>query len=557
MHAPYTTPCFTSAEEVLMQKLHTYTSALVTPQDEPIPGRPGQVKNAAGGFAFQLDHWGMLDRFLILGTEGGTYYATEKSLVKENTENVRKCIAEDPTRVVSRVVEISHAGRAPKNDTALFVLALVMACPDKAAKDRVGSVLVSVARTGTHLFNFLTYVQSQRGWGPTLRKAVAGWYLSPEAERLEVQVVKYRQRDGWTHRDVLRKAHPHPSHSTAATAEVLKWVARNPKTAGVFIPSKHTPVINDFELMKHAEKNTGTNTVAINVIQRNPKVTWEMLPSEALKSPDVWQALLPNMPITALIRNLARLTANETLTLFSPEVDLVVKKLTDVDVLQKGRIHPIHILSALNVYQSGKGARGSLTWTPLGKITEALDKAFTLAFKTITPTGKRHLIGLDVSGSMGWTNVNGLVGLTARDAAAAMCMATVRTEPNTHVMAFSGSFQELSLSPHMSITEVITRTSALCFGRTDCALPMLWALERNVVVDVFVIYTDSETWCGKIHPIQALSQYRKQLNPKAKLVVCGMSATDISIADPRDAGMLDVVGFDSVAPKIISDFVGE
>ena len=35
----------------------------------------GQVPNAAGGHYFPVNDWVRLDRFLALGTEGGTYYA--------------------------------------------------------------------------------------------------------------------------------------------------------------------------------------------------------------------------------------------------------------------------------------------------------------------------------------------------------------------------------------------------------------------------------------------------------------------------------------------------
>jgi 60 kDa SS-A/Ro ribonucleoprotein len=34
-----------------------------------------------------------------------------------------------------------------------------------------------------------------------------------------------------------------------------------------------------------------------------------------------------------------------------------------------------------------------------------------------------------------------------------------------------------------------------------------------------------------------------------------MTANDVSIADPKDAGMMDFVGFDSAAPQIMSDFI--
>lgn len=46
-------------------------------------------------------------------------------------------------------------------------------------------------------------------------------------------------------------------------------------------------------------------------------------------------------------------------------------------------------------------------------------------------------------------------------------------------------------------------------GGTDCALPMIYAKQKKLKIDVFIVYTDSETWFGKIHPTEALKQYRR------------------------------------------------
>src|SRR5258708_4542503 len=89
-----------------------------TPQNAPIPGS-NQVPNSAGGYSFPVDDWTRLDRFLILGSEGGSYYATERQLTLENAKSVMQCIAADGPRAVQRIVEISEAGRAPKNDPAI------------------------------------------------------------------------------------------------------------------------------------------------------------------------------------------------------------------------------------------------------------------------------------------------------------------------------------------------------------------------------------------------------------------------------------------------------
>src|SRR5262245_5470992 len=101
-----------------------YLKQALEPAHQREQADPRQVKNSAGGFAFQVDAWQQLDRFLILGSEGGTYYAGERALTRENAGVVKTLLAEDGPRLVRRVVEISESGRAPKNDPAILALAM-------------------------------------------------------------------------------------------------------------------------------------------------------------------------------------------------------------------------------------------------------------------------------------------------------------------------------------------------------------------------------------------------------------------------------------------------
>jgi 60 kDa SS-A/Ro ribonucleoprotein len=92
------------------------------------------------------------------------------------------------------------------------------------------NALPEVCRIGTHLFHFAGYVEQFRGWGRALRRAVGEWY-ERRSTKLAYQAVKYRQRDGWTHRDLLRLAHPDaPSreHGRCTTGSVD---AVHPRTA--------------------------------------------------------------------------------------------------------------------------------------------------------------------------------------------------------------------------------------------------------------------------------------------------------------------------------------
>lgn len=155
----------------------------VTPQTMPIPGTTNQIKNDAGGFVYKIDDMQALDRFLILGTTGGTFYVSEKKLTMDNATKVRAMIEKNGVAVVNRVLEISKAGRAPKNDPALFTLAMAISFGDTATKRRVVQVLPEVARIGTHLFQFVEFAEQFRGWGRVLRDAVANWYLQHEDPR--------------------------------------------------------------------------------------------------------------------------------------------------------------------------------------------------------------------------------------------------------------------------------------------------------------------------------------------------------------------------------------
>ncbi|KAA3665046.1 MAG: TROVE domain-containing protein [Chloroflexi bacterium] len=533
-----------------MTKLHKLFSLRTTPQNQPIPGT-NQVANAAGGYAWAVNDWTQLDRFLILGSEGGTYYTKPRELTRQNAEAVMRCIAADGQRVVQRVVEISESGRAPKNDPALFVLAMCAGLGELPTRQAALQALPRVARIGTHLFHFMAFVEAFRGWGRGLRRGIANWYTEMTPERLAYQAVKYQQRDGWSHRDALRLAHP---QAPTETHDVLfGWITQGWETA---VLSESPPDAEALKLIwafEQAKRATHEGVILKLLTAHN--LPWEAIPTRWLASADVWRTILPRLPMGALLRNLGRLTANGVLTPLGDETALVIERLTDEVRLRKARIHPIAVLAAMQTYANGRGVRGKLVWEPVTAVIDALDRAFYRTFQNVMPTGKRLVLALDVSGSMTWGNIAGVPGLTPRVASAAMALVTMSVEEKVTAVAFSSKMVRLNISPRQRLDDVLRKTNKLAFGRTDCAQPMLWALKNKVKADAFVIFTDSETWYGKIHPIQALQQYRRQTNIPAKLIVVGMVANQFTIADPQDAGMLDVVGFDTATPQILSDFI--
>lgn len=515
-----------------------------TPQTERADQR--QVENSAGGFTFALDDEARLRRFLILGTEGGTYYAQARDLTIENVEVVERLARKDAPRTVDIIREVSIAGRAPKAQPALLALAIVASTADEAGRQAAFAVVPDVVRTGTHLFQFVTYLENFRGWGRGAKRAIANWYNDRTADDLAYQILKYRQREGWSHGDVLRLAHPKPK--TPDHDGLYSWALGRPQAKTV------PPIVTAFENAQHA-----TPAEAMNLIS-GYGLSWEMLPDRLLGDRDVWGALLArSLPIGALIRQLPRLT---NLGLTKGDTGKVITaNLMSPELLRRGRIHPLNVLVALKTYESGRSARGVGTWTPERRVVDALDAAFYESFGNVEPTGKRTLLALDVSGSM--TAAIAGMPISAREASAAMAMVTARVEDDWEAVGFTGdggwsrsatALTPLSISPRQRMDDVLRTMSGLRFGTTDCALPMVWALKERRAFDTFVVYTDSETYAGSIHPHQALNEYRQKMGIDARLVVVGMTSTGFTIAYPHDVGMLDVVGFDTATPELIGNF---
>jgi len=141
---------------------------------------------------------------------------------------------------------------------------------------------------------------------------------------------------------------------------------------------------------------------------------------------------------------------------------------------------------------------------------------------------------------------------------------------NVKICAFSNTYIDLTNAiigymdasidpntglPTMTIADAL-KLVEMPFSSTDCALPMVRALQARDQVDAFVVYTDSETFMGTIHPQAALEKYRSEMGKdQTRLIVVGMSANCLSIADPKDMNTLNLAGFDTATPRLINDFI--
>ena len=589
-----------------------------TPDRKPIPGREKEMKlNHAGGYSFSTSDMERMLRFLILGADTNTYYQDQKTLVKQNTANVQKCIEADPKAVVDLIVDVSLNSRALKQDAGLYALAMVASygidLPDpvepdekdydqealglyedafneyeelKAAHDRAVdargyalSKLHLVARTPTALYTFASFVGDMRGWGRGLRKAFARWYTMKPLDKLAMQAWKYKQRGGFSHRDVLRLAHPvtddmqrnvvfeymtHPDESPL-TKGLPKH--RNGRIKGFGVPA-HDQIAAAEEVLHLQGKDAATVKRAVNLITKY-RLTHEAVPSQLKQSPAIWEALLEDMPLQAMVSNLGRMSAVGLIKPLSAASKKVIDALHNGEAIERSRMHPMKFLIAAKQYGTGRG-RSGMIWTPNTKIIDALDDGFYASFGNVVPTGKNLLVAIDDSGSMqgGWGSpVAGIPGFTAAEAAAAFGLVLYKTEPNCHMIGFADDIREWKrLSTRIRIDGLKKLIGQ--GGGTYTALPVHYVMEQKLDVDGIVSFTDNETWAGgdrwgygfnrhsrsgKV--AELLPQYANRVGHRVRFINCAMTATSCTDVDPSNKDMFEVAGLDSNVPNLVGEFL--
>lgn len=446
------------------------------------------------------------------------------------------------------------------------------------------------------------------GWGRLRRKAVSRFYAddNKNGARLVYLLTKYKHRHGWTHKEVLQFAHPkmdgesetvdlqaknlalkycthgykkmkdefvrlsHKAGVSKPVSEVIGYIDKLEEVNSLS-PSNPADLDKLLDILKtygarrarEVDESKAENEEEIADRKEPIQIVREHIPTGFLNNNQVWEALLLDMPMTALIRNLGKMSSMKLFDKRENE-ELAVNSLLNVKKLKYARIHPMKILLAMKTYEQGHGDKGDLDWRPNRKIVEALDKAFYLSFKQPEVkdnyrTNKKYMLCLDVSGSMTFHGCKGCEIITPAIASVAMAWVTwnIEEDENIELVAFGGQLVDMKgLGYHkdMLITDVLRKTRGIRFGSTDCSLPMLHALKNRLEVDVFIVYTDSDTWAGRVHPVTALKDYNKEMGRVAKLIVLGMDSNGFTIADPQDPNMMDIVGFDANVPELIAQF---
>lgn len=598
---------------------------------------------------------------------------------------VKEMLARDVD--VAETLRVIGTGPAPpKPEATLLALALCASSKVDAQKRQVGSVLNAVARTPTQMFQFIACCKEVGvGWGRHQRSVVAGWYKSKRPLALAQASTKMWNRNGYTHYDILRLAHPRLDQKTpkvdasaALSAEsndppveasssamtddkqAMKLVFSYFKKRGLskfeegFLPMELVkaqvlqvepsvkPVEDlehDFELV-NLDDDDGEDFVmpstpvasaalarprqsagaacanflaAVELIRalatassapagkvaaggsakavqgarqkvsaqlsqsasqapaksqsspaddlrlacaliRKYRLSREHVPTHMMDSREIWTALMESMGVTAMLRNLNKLTSLGLLVRDSLCSALLLKKLRDLPGLEQARVGPLDILVSADVYSQGTGELGKLTWTPQPWVVSALDEcfsAYTLHLaQSSTPSKYRVLLGIDLRASM----LVKVGSTTGRKAAAATALVWKRLNPHWRFVGFSeNGCIPIEIDASTSLVECLSIFESITPGPADIGSLIADAADKLEVYDAIVAFTSQGSFRSSEPLEDQMSLYRQivKCNDSALFSVTMSATPSCTIETDADSGLHDCVFSSSLLEELL------
>lgn len=173
---------------------------------------------------------------------------------------------------------------------------------------------------------------------------------------------------------------------------------------------------------------------------RDAELSWETASSRYGKlDARFWEAMIPNMGIFALVRNLRNF---DSAGISDASVAAVKAKLTDPEVIAKSRMFPIRFLGAW-------AATNSMRWG------EPLETALNLSLRNVPYLKGRTLILVDISGSMTQARLSDKSELTREAGAAVFGAALAVRSENADLVAFETDSRPVPFHKTQSILRLV------------------------------------------------------------------------------------------------------
>ena len=312
--------------------------------------------------------------------------------------------------------------------------------------------------------------------------------------------------------DIIKLSHPRPS--TPARAALFSYILGKE-----YKDSDLSPLVQEFETFK---KELGDNI---------PNVPFQMLTALTLKDSH-WAQIAEKATWTQMRMNLNTYARHNV---FSNEksLDIIAKKLSSKEDVEKARVMPYQIFSAFKNVEAAVPQR----------IKNALEVAAGHSLKNVPAIEGKVYVMIDVSGSMG-SPVMGSGNthtskMTYIDVASVFASAILAKNESAGVIPFDTRVHENGISTSNSIMENAAILGKHGGGGTNCSIALkelntLGVKGDEIITVIFISDNESNVDPQSQYKTEVMKQWDefKKNNPNAKLINIDIAIDSKLLNDP-------------------------
>jgi len=437
-------------------------------------------------------------QMLTTNTMNNTFYADEQQLMQEAGTTHQEMAELDASFMAKALVYARNEGFMRLQP--LYGLAVL----SKINPEQFAQVFSHVVKTPADLADFLTILRgSGRGEGGRAVKRQVNRFLN---EISEYWAIKYNGRGrGYSLGDMIVTAHPKPKDERQ---QALFRYLRGHETSLVDLPQ-----------LQALEKLKTTRNPASQLHQiEKGKLPYSVVTSILQPTRPIWEALMLQMPMFALLRHL---NAMDRAGVFAKKKNIayVTRRLTDAEALRQSRILPFRFVKAYEMVEQAE-------------LREALQQAVELSVHNLPPLSGRTAIFLDRSGSMqgDYLRIGSVLALALYK----------QTQGNALFWLFDQQVEDAHPKLDEGILAQADRIRAQ--GGTDTGRPVRELRESKEMVDRIIMITDEKQNEGS--PFYAeLERYRRAMNPRLQAFIVDITPYRQAMVPPRDGQTFYIYGW--------------
>lgn len=422
---------------------------------------------------------------LLTNTMSNTFYAGKQELLKDANELHEKMLQKDPGFMAKSLAFARNEG--------FMRLQPIFGLVHLSQHQEFAKAFREVIKIPSDLAEFMTIMNSQgRGEGGRAIKRRISDFLNDISE---YWAMKYSGRGrGYNLADAISTSHPKAKNERQQ--QLFRYLL------GKDADLAELPQIGAYEAFKRAE----TDEERIHWIEQG-KLHYELVTSAGKPSKAIWNAIVKQLPIFALVRHL---NALERAGVLEENKGYIIERLTNSEALAKSKILPFQFLKTF--YEV------SVPWA-----RDVLRQAVELTFGNLPNIKGSTAVFLDISGSMNgdYLKIGSVFALALYK----------KTKGDGVFWLFDTSVYDPKASLYDSILSQAERIRTQ--GGTNTAAPVQALNHKGIKVDNIIMITDEQQNSGSSF-YSALNAYRKNINKDAKCFVVDLAPYHGYMVPPTD-----------------------